>query len=119
MASIRPYNISIPNSALAELKAKLSSASFPDELHDAEWEYGVPVAEMERLVSYWKDTFDWRKSETSLNDLPNYQCTIQVEGFDPLQIHFVHYKSKVANAIPLLFIHGCLSTTHSQPPCAR
>ncbi|KAI0671039.1 alpha/beta-hydrolase [Trametes maxima] len=31
---------------------------------------------------------------------------IAVEGHGPLNIHYVHQKSEVANAIPLLFVHG-------------
>lgn len=107
MSTVRPYTISVPDSALAQLAQKLSSASFPDELDDVGWEYGTPLADVKRLSTYWKDKFDWRNTEARLNELPNYTCTIQAEGFEPLQIHFVHFKSKVENAIPLLFIHGC------------
>lgn len=29
-----------------------------------------------------------------------------MEGFDPLNIHFLHQKNEVKAAIPLLFVHG-------------
>jgi hypothetical protein len=32
---------------------------------------------------------------------------IEVEGFGVLNIHYVHQRSKVKSAIPLLFVHGC------------
>lgn len=109
MSIIRPYTISIPDSAIAQLAQKLSSAIIPDELDEADWEYGVPRGEVSRLLAHWRDKFNWRSVEARLNQLPNYTCTIQAETFSPLQIHFVHSQSKVANAIPLLFIHGCTS----------
>ncbi|RPD56179.1 alpha/beta-hydrolase [Lentinus tigrinus ALCF2SS1-6] len=108
MASIneQPYSISIPDSELNLLKKKLELSRFPDELEGAGWDYGVPLPHVKRLAEYWKDGFDWRKSEAALNRLPMYTRDIDVEGFGTLNIHYVHQKSDVANAIPLLFVHG-------------
>jgi pimeloyl-ACP methyl ester carboxylesterase len=39
---------------------------------------------------------------------------IEVEEFGGLNIHYVHQRSSVKGAIPLLFIHGCMSPFH--PP---
>lgn len=111
MSNIQPYKISVSDSVLTELTQKLSSAKFPDELDNAGWEYGSPLADVKKLTAYWRDKFNWRNVEAKLNELPNYTCTIQAEGFKPLRIHFVHARSKVANAIPLLFIHGCTCMT--------
>lgn len=103
-----PFTISVPDAALDELKQKLAHASFPDELVDAEqWAYGVPLADVKRLANYWRDGFDWRKAEASLNELPNFTTTLMVERFGLINIHFVHQQSPVEGAIPLLFVHGC------------
>lgn len=109
MASLTPYKVAIPSDRLEKLHAQLEMAEFPDELDDAGWDYGVPLADMKRLTAYWKDTFDWRKQEEEINKLPNFQTEIQVEGFEPLNIHFLYQKSEIADAIPLLFVHGCKS----------
>lgn len=61
---------------------------------------------MKRLTDYWRDTHDWRAAEASLNRHPHFTTTIQCDGFEPLQIHFLHQRSRVDQAIPLLFIHG-------------
>lgn len=106
MADIEPFTISIPDSALADLKTRLSLARFPDEIDGAEWEYGAPLADVKRLTSHWKDQYNWREAEAKLNALPNYRTTIQCKGFEPLKIHFVHQRSSTKNAIPLLFVHG-------------
>jgi pimeloyl-ACP methyl ester carboxylesterase len=58
------------------------------------------------LTSYWLNTYDWRAAEARLNQLPNFETEIAVEDFDPLNIHFIHQKSNVDGAIPLLFVHG-------------
>ena len=45
--------------------------------------------------------------EAKLNELPNFEATVAVDGFEPFQLHFVHQKSPAPDAIPLLFVHGC------------
>ncbi|KZF21554.1 alpha/beta-hydrolase [Xylona heveae TC161] len=105
----QPYTISVPDAALEEVKQRLSFAKFPDQLQSPDqndWPFGVPVAEVKRLVTYWKDKFDWRKAEAQLNKLPHYRTEIEVDGFGTLDIHFIHQVSPNKNAIPLLFSHG-------------
>ena len=103
---IEPYRISVPEDKLEILKQKLSLTTWPDELDGSEWAYGAPLDRVTQLAAYWKDSFDWRKQESRLNELPNYHTKIQVDGFEALDVHFIHQKSDVENAIPLLFCHG-------------
>lgn len=107
MASIKPYTISVPDSKLQRLARKLEVSELPDELGQAGWDYGAPLTDIKRLTAYWKEKYDWRKQEAKINELPNYHTDIQVDGFESLDIHFVHQKSDVEGAIPLLFSHGC------------
>ena len=107
MASIKPYTLAVPDHRLQKLRTKLELAEFPDELDSAGWDYGAPLADVKRLTAYWRDSFDWRKQEEEINKLPNFQTQISVDGFDPLDVHFVHQKSQTLTAIPLLFSHGC------------
>jgi pimeloyl-ACP methyl ester carboxylesterase len=64
------------------------------------------VDEVKRLVDHWLNRYDWRIHEAELNQLPQFTLPIQVEGFDFLNVHFVHQQSSQKNAIPLIFIHG-------------
>lgn len=100
------YTINVPDSKLEELKTKLSVATFPDELPDAGWDYGAPLADIKRLAKYWQDDFDWRAQETKLNQLPQYHRSIKVPNFEALDIHYIHQPSSSTKAIPLLFVHG-------------
>ena len=87
----QPFNISISDDEINELKQRLSFAKFPSQFEatngNDDWVFGPPVNEIQELVTYWKDTFDWRKAEESLNELPNYKAKIDVDGFDVLDIH--------------------------------
>ncbi|KAH9917975.1 alpha/beta-hydrolase [Fomitopsis serialis] len=99
LAEPQLFTVSVPDADLALLRQKLDLTRFPDELDDAAWNYGVPLANVKRLVARWKDGYDWRAAEASINEIP-------MEGFGTLNVHYVHQKSEVKNAIPLLFSHG-------------
>ena len=102
-----PFTISIPNSDLQELHIKLEQTRLPDELEDAESHYGVPLSDIKRLLAYWKDGFDWRKVESDLNAFRQFTRDIEIDGFGTLNIHYIHQRSNVKNAVPLFFAHGC------------
>ncbi|KAH9056306.1 Alpha/Beta hydrolase protein [Lactarius vividus] len=106
MTSEQSFKIAVPDDALALLKRKLDDTRLPDEVSAAEWAYGAPLADIRRLVSRWKDGYDWRTHERKLNALPMFTRTIAVNGFGELSVHYVHQKSAAKGAIPLLFVHG-------------
>lgn len=111
-----PFKIAIPDDRLDLLRKKLTLATFPDEHEDAPrgQAYTAPLADIQRLAAYWKDGFDWRKAEARLNAaLPQFTRDIDVEGFGTFNIHYVHQKSGLEEAIPLLFVHGCKSLSRS------
>ncbi|KAJ6599748.1 Alpha/Beta hydrolase protein [Mycena vulgaris] len=102
-----PFKISVSPEELETLKQKLDATRFPDELDGAGWAYGAPLADIKRLVSRWRDGYDWCKHEALLNaELPQFTRDIVVEGFGTLNIHYVHKRSALENAVPLLFVHG-------------
>ncbi len=41
-----------------------------------------------------------------MNSLPQYETQVTVDGFGPIDMHFVHQQSHVEGAVPLLFVHG-------------
>ncbi|KAJ5747704.1 uncharacterized protein N7511_009400 [Penicillium nucicola] len=107
MSSVNPYTIAVPDEQLQRLRQKLEHATFPDELDASGWEMGVPLGGIKRLVTVWRDSFDWRAQETKLNEqLKQVSVKVDIDGFGKLDIHAVHHRCENPNAIPLLFIHG-------------
>lgn len=102
-----PFTLNVPDADLDILRKKLELARFPDELDGAQWDYGTPLADVKRFVDHWKNAFDWRAKEAEINKLPMFTRDIDIDGFGTLNIHYIHQKSQVSNAIPLLFVHGC------------
>jgi hypothetical protein len=109
MSAETPFSISVADAQIELLKKKLALTVFPDELEDSGRQYGAQLNDIRRLVAYWQDGFDWRAQEARLNELlPQFTRPISVDGHGTLNIHYVHSRSERANAIPLLFIHGCM-----------
>jgi hypothetical protein len=62
---------------------------------------GIRLAEMQALVHYWGNGYNWRNGEAKLNTLPEFVTTI-----DGVDIQFIHVRSREPNALPLILTHG-------------
>ena len=76
----QPFAVAVPDSDLELLHKKLELVRFPDELDEAGWDYGAPLADIKRLVAYWKDGFDWRAAEANINKIPQFTRDIKIDG---------------------------------------
>jgi pimeloyl-ACP methyl ester carboxylesterase len=98
---IRPFRIEIPQAELDDLRDRLLRTRWPDELPGVGWTRGVPLGYLKDLAGYWRDGYDWRKQEASLNELPQFTTTI-----DGANVHFLHVRSPEPGALPLILTHG-------------
>jgi len=99
--AVRPFTIHVDDSLLADLKQRLARTRFPGEISGSSWDYGTNLAYLKDLVAYWRDKYDWRAAERRLNQFDQFTTTI-----DGLEIHFIHQRSRNANAMPLVISHG-------------
>jgi hypothetical protein len=99
--TITPYTAQIPDVDLEDLRTRLAHVHWPDEVAEAGWDYGVPLAYVRELAARWREGFDWRAQEKRLNAYPQFLTTIDGE-----QIHFLHIRSSEADALPLIITHG-------------
>jgi microsomal epoxide hydrolase len=100
-ADPKPFTLHIANEAIVDLHRRLEHTRFPDQAPGDPWAYGTSVAWLEELVSYWRDSFDWRAAEAELNALPQY--TVPLHDID---LHFLHVPGKGPNPLPLVLSHG-------------
>ncbi|OCH91112.1 alpha/beta-hydrolase [Obba rivulosa] len=77
----QPFKLEVSGADLDLLRKRLDLATFPDELNDVDWDYGVPLADMKRLVARWKDEYNWRKAEAEINAFPQSTRHIDIDGF--------------------------------------
>eukprot|EP00079_Xenopus_tropicalis_P032339 XP_017946110.1 PREDICTED: epoxide hydrolase 1-like [Xenopus tropicalis] len=88
-----------------DLYRRLDSTRFFPPLEDSQFHYGFNSTHLKHVVSYWRNSFEWRKQVERINKYPHYKTTI--EGLD---VHFVHVKpahlAPGQKARPLLMVHG-------------
>jgi len=97
--SIRPFNIAVPQSTLDDLHERIKKTIWPAVITGQN--YGGPELANIKDLAKKALRFNWRKKEAELNKLPHFTTKI-----DSQTIHFIHVKSKEANATPLMLIHG-------------
>jgi pimeloyl-ACP methyl ester carboxylesterase len=99
--AIRPFRVNMPQEKLTELRRRIRATQWPEKETVTDDSQGVPLATMQQLARYWATDYDWRKAEAKLNALPQF-----ITEIDGLDIHFIHVRSKHANALPLIVTHG-------------
>jgi pimeloyl-ACP methyl ester carboxylesterase len=99
--SIRPFEIEVPDEAIADMRRRIEATNWPERETVDDSSQGVPLETMQALARYWATDYAWRKTEARLKALPNF-----ITEIDGLDIHFIHVRSKHANALPLVVNHG-------------
>jgi epoxide hydrolase len=61
--SVQPFDVSVPQEPLEDLREPPRRTRFPDEISGAGWDYGTNQAYLRELTDYWRDGFDWRARE--------------------------------------------------------
>jgi epoxide hydrolase len=99
--TIDPFHLNIAQSDLDDLRDRLTRIRWPDAETVDDTSQGPPLAKIQALTDYWLNDYDWRRCETMLNEFGQYRTEI-----DGLAIHFLHIRSAVPDALPLLMTHG-------------
>jgi len=105
-SAIRPFEIHISDKELDDLRRRLGATRWPDKETVDDWSQGTPLAYVKDVCEYWRNDYDWRRLESTLNTYPQFLTNI--EGLD---IHFLHIRSPHENALPLVMTHGWPGST--------
>ncbi|MFK4485102.1 epoxide hydrolase family protein [Bradyrhizobium sp. USDA 336] len=98
---IRPFRVNFPDEALSDLRRRVAATRLPDRETVDDGSQGLQLAAFSELMRSWATEYDWRKAEARLSALPQFTTTI-----DGVDIHFIHIRSRHANALPLIMTHG-------------
>jgi epoxide hydrolase len=99
--AVEPFRIDIPQADLDDLRDRLARTRWPDQLPGVGWDYGIPLDYVQELAGYWRTGYDWRVHEEKLNGFPQFTTVI-----DGHRVHFLHVRSAVPDAMPLVITHG-------------
>jgi pimeloyl-ACP methyl ester carboxylesterase len=103
---IEEFRVEVSQAEVDDLRSRLERVRWPRRLpvdgggSAAEWERGVPIEYLRRVVERWLD-YDWREWEARLNEFPQFTTRI-----DQQTIHFLHIRSPEPAALPLILTHG-------------
>ena len=98
---IRPFQVQVPEAALVDLRRRIAETRWSDKETVTDRSQGNQLEKLQEIVRYWGTDYNWRKVEARLNALPMFMT--EIDGVD---IHFIHVKSRHANALPLIITHG-------------
>jgi len=104
--AIRPFKAHVPDVILRDLQRRLANTRWPDQLPGTSWEYGADIKKVRELALYWQSQYNWRVQEARINQF--HQYTTEIDG---QQIYFIHERSPLPNAVPLMLIHGWPGST--------
>ena len=100
-SAIRPFDVSIPEADLADLRRRVNATKWPERETVADATQGVQLATIQKLAGLLGEHHDWRKCEAKLKALPHF-----ITEIDGLDIHFIHVRSKHEHALPMIVTHG-------------
>lgn len=98
---IQEFRIRIEQPALDDLRSRLLSIRWTDQVEGADWNYGTNKDYLQELCDHWLHGFHWKEQEACLNGFPQYR--VDIEDY---RLHFLHIKGKGKKNIPLLLTHG-------------
>ncbi|ELY2859673.1 epoxide hydrolase [Cronobacter sakazakii] len=99
--SVESFPIHVPQAQLDDLAERLAQTRWPDPQTVSDHSQGPQLQRLRALVEHWQNAYDWRITETQLNEWNSSRTEI-----DGLGIHFLHIRSPHPDALPLLMTHG-------------
>jgi len=108
-----PVDVSIPESALVQLKTLLKAAPAIRDTYEGSNRFssdsftpGVTTDWINAAKARWEDGYSWRTHEREINQFNHFKShVVKDDGLD-LQVHYILEKSVKEGAIPLLLLHG-------------
>jgi pimeloyl-ACP methyl ester carboxylesterase len=99
--SPEPFSLHVPDEVLDDLRERLARTRWPDEIAGSDWRFGSNLDYVRRLVDRWRDGFDWRAQEATLNAFEQYRAPV-----DGIDLHFIHQPGVGPDPMPLVLAHG-------------
>ena len=98
---LEPTPIHVPDDVLDDLRRRLAATKWPLDAGNDDGFYGVRRTQLQALVEYWADGFDWRAAERAINAYEHYR--VDVGG---VPVHFLRKAGVGPRPIPLILSHG-------------
>jgi len=101
MRQPEPFTIEWSDAAIADLRDRLGRTRWPEPETVDDWSQGVPLSYQREVCEHWADGYDFAAAQARLNRFPQFRTEV-----DGLTLHFLHQRSRHADAMPLVLTHG-------------
>ncbi|MEV5968150.1 epoxide hydrolase [Kribbella sp. NPDC051952] len=101
MPELEPTPIHVSDEVLDDLRRRLIATKWPLDAGNDDGFYGVRRTQLQALVEYWAEGYDWRAAERAINAYDHYR--VDVGG---VPVHFMRKPGVGPNPIPLILSHG-------------
>ncbi|XP_037540971.1 epoxide hydrolase 1 [Nematolebias whitei] len=101
---IHPFTVKTSDEEIKDLHERIDKTRYTDPLEESSFNYGFNSTYLKKVVSYWRDEFDWKKRVAVLNQYPHFKT--KIEGLD---VHFIHVRPPHRadqKVVPLMLVHG-------------
>ena len=99
--AVTPFRVDFSKAAIDDLRERLRRTRWPEPATAGGWTQGTPLAWVRELCRYWLEDYDWPAAQQRLNHFPQFMTAV-----DGLDIHFIHVRSPLSTATPLVLTHG-------------
>lgn len=65
------------HAAYQDLHERIDKTRYTDPLEDSAFQYGFNSTHLKKVVSYWRNEFDWKKQVDVLNKYPHFKTKIE------------------------------------------
>ncbi|XP_076599673.1 epoxide hydrolase 1 [Chaetodon auriga] len=101
---IYPFTVQTSDEEIEDLHERIDRTRYTDPLENSSFHYGFNSTYLKKVVSYWRNEFDWKKQVAVLNKYPHFKT--KIEGLD---VHFIHVRPprrENQKVLPLMLVHG-------------
>lgn len=95
------YRIDVDQAVLDDMRARIRTTRWPDDLDNSDWSYGTELGYLRELAGYWADEFDWRRAESRINAYENHRVDV-----DGVPVHFLRQPGMGPAPVPIVLTHG-------------
>ncbi|GAB1285802.1 Epoxide hydrolase 1 [Apodemus speciosus] len=103
--SIRPFKVETSDEEIKDLHQRIDGFRASPPLEGSCFHYGFNSNYLKKVLSYWRNEFDWRKQVEMLNQYPHFKTKIEEAGH-PLHPREASPAPPGRTPKPLLMVHG-------------
>lgn len=99
--TLKPFQIIATREVMNDLHRRLDATRLPIPTPGDEWSKGIPMSVVDRLISTWRNGFDWQRVQDRLNSYDQFHVEI-----DGTRVHFLRRKATTPGRLPVILTHG-------------